>query len=338
MTYHVSSAQFRRSTAGMFAVFLCAALLPALAAVEDDLPPELAQLHTAGKYQELVRGLEVALKTQPESAALHYWLGRAYYELRDYDRAEDSLDRATELAPDRSEYFDWLGKASGRRAQQANPFSAMSLARKTHRSFETAVRLAPTNVEAQRDLIRYLLNAPGFLGGGEDKALKQIQALSIVDGVDGMLARAEYYISRKKPDLAAAEYQRILKTDVRRIGVQMEIAEFYRDRGDAGQMRAVVDAAAKRGPNDPRLEYYRGVALVLAKEDSAAAEKHLRAYLQTVPDSSQVPSHASAHVWLGRLYEAEGKSDQAAAAYQAALSVNPREEDARKGLDRVRKQ
>jgi tetratricopeptide (TPR) repeat protein len=321
----------------MLAIFVCAAVAPAMAAVENDLPPQLAQLQNAGKYQELAKALQAAVEAQPQSAALHYWLGRSYYELRDYNRAEDSLERATELAPDRSEYHDWLGKASGRKAQQANPFSAMSLARKTLRAFRTAVRLAPANIEAQRDLIRYLLNAPGFLGGGEEEALKQIQALSVVDAVDGMLARAEYYVTRKKYDQAIAEYQKILKTDVRRIGVQMEIAEFYRDRGDAEHMQAAVDAAARIGPDDPRLEYYRGVALVLAKKDPAAAENHLRTYLQTVPDSSQVPSHSSAHVWLGKLYEAEGKRDQAAGEYQAALSLNPREDEARKGLDRVRR-
>jgi len=89
-----------------------------------------------------------------------------------------------------------------------------------------------------------------------------------------------------------------------------------------GGKLSAVDAAARLGPNDARLEYYRGVALVLAKRDPAAAEKHLRAYLQTVPDGSQVPSHSSAHVWLGKLYEAEGKRDQAAAAYQSALSLS----------------
>jgi tetratricopeptide (TPR) repeat protein len=318
-------------------VFLCAAALPAVAAVEDDLSPQLVQLQNTGRYQELADALQTALESQPQSAVLHYWLGRSYYELRDYNRAESSLDRATKLAPDRSEYHDWLGKASGRKAQQVNPFSAMSLARKTHRSFETAVRLSPTNIEAQRDLIRYLLNAPGFLGGGEDKALKQIQALSVVDAVDGMLARAEYYATREKFNLAAAEYQKILKTDVRRIGVQMEIAEYYRDRGDAASMQAAVDAAAKLRPDDPRLEYYRGVALILARQDFAGAEKHLRAYLQTVPDGSQVPSHSSAHEWLGKLYEADGKRDLAAAEIQQAVSLNPRNEEARKALDRLRK-
>ena len=171
----------RGPVAAALTVLLCAAALPAIAAVENDLPPQLAQLHNTGRYQELARALQTAVEDQPQAAALHYWLGRSYYELRDYNRAESSLDRATELAPSLSEYHDWLGKASGRKAEQSNPFSAMSLARKAYHAFQTAVRLAPTNIEAQRDLIRYLLNAPGFLGGGEDEALKQIQALSVVD-------------------------------------------------------------------------------------------------------------------------------------------------------------
>lgn len=336
MILPASKRDLRLPAAAALTVLLCAAALPAIAAVENDLPPQLAQLHNRGRYQELARALQTAVQDQPQAAALHYWLGRSYYELRDYSRAESSLGRATELAPNRSEYHDWLGKASGRRAQQANPFSAMSLARKARRSFETAVQLAPTNIEAQRDFIRYLLNAPGFLGGGEDEALKQIQALSVVDAVDGMLARAEYFVTRKKLDQATAEYEKILKTSVRRIGVQMEIAEFYRDRGDAVHMQAAVDAAGKLDSGDPRLEYYRGVALVLAKQNLAAAETHLRDYLQKVPDGSQVPPHSSAHEWLGKLYEAENKRDLAAAEYQLVLSLDPRNDAARKALERVR--
>jgi tetratricopeptide (TPR) repeat protein len=186
-------------------------------------------------------------------------------------------------------------------------------------------------------LISYLLNAPGFLGGGEDESLKQIQTLSVVDAVEGMLARAEYFTTRKKYDQAAAEYEKILKTDVHRTGVYMEVADFYRDRGDAAHMRVAVDAAAKLAPGDPRLDYYRGVALVLAQEDPAGAETRLRNYLQSVADSSQVPSHSSAHEWLGKLYETEGKHDEAVAEYQAALTLNPDNDFARKGLERLRK-
>jgi tetratricopeptide (TPR) repeat protein len=337
MSRRVANSRLRRSAVGVLLALLCGVVSPVLAAVENDLPPELVRLHNTGRYQDLVQALQAALKTQPESAPLHYWLGRSYYELRDYNRALPSLERATQLAPERSEYFDWYGRACGRRAQEVNPFSAFSLARRTHRAFQTAVQLAPTNVEAQRDLISYLLNAPGFLGGGEQESLKQIQALSVVDAVDGWLARAEYFATRKKFDEASAEYEKLLRTDIRRIGVHMEIAEYYRDRGDAARMQAAVDAAARLGPNDPRLEYYRGVALVLAGQNRDDAEQHLRRYLQSVPDGSQVPSHSSAHEWLGKLYEAQGQREQAAAEYQAAVELNRRNEDARKGLERVRR-
>jgi tetratricopeptide (TPR) repeat protein len=336
MIQQIAKRESRRPATAFLAVLLCAVVSPVMAAVENDLPPQLAQLHNSGRYQELAQALQTAVADQPQSAPLHYWLGRSYYELHDYDRAESSLERAAELAPGRSEYHDWLGKASGRKAERANPFSAMALARKAHHAFETAVRLAPTNIEAQRDLISYLLNAPSLLGGGEGEALKQIQALSVVDPVDGTLARAEFFSSRKRFDQAAAEYDKIEKMNPRRIGVEMEIADFYRDRGDGDRMQAVVDAADKIDPTDSRLDYYRGVALVLAKQDSARAERHLRLYLQKVPDGSQVPSHSSAYEWLGKLYEAEGKRDQAAAEYQAALSSDPRNDAARKALDRVR--
>lgn len=318
------------------ALVLLAAPLGSMAVpLDPELPPQYVQLRNSGRYEELAHELQIAIAGDPQSATLHYWLGRSYYELHDYNRAESSLERAAVLAPERSEFHDWLGKASGRKAEHANPFSAMGLARKAFHAFQTAVRLAPANIEAQRDLISYLLNAPGILGGGDDAALRQIQALSDVDPVEGMLSRAEYFASRKKYDQAAAEYEKILKNNIRRIGVRFEIADFYRDRGDGARMRAVVDAAASLDPNDPRLEYYRGVALVLDNDDPAAAESHLRTYLQRVPDSSQVPSHASAHFWLGRLQEAHGKTEQAAAEYRVALSIDPHNEQARKALDRL---
>lgn len=318
------------------ALVLLAASSGAMAVpLAPELPPQYVQLRNSGRFEELAHELQIAIAGDPQSATLHYWLGRSYYELRDYNRAESSLERAAVLAPERSEFHDWLGKASGRKAEHANPFSAMGLARKALHAFQTAVRLAPANIEAQRDLISYLLNAPGILGGGDDAALRQIQALSDVDPVEGLLSRAEYFASRKKYDQAAAEYEKILKNNIRRIGVRFEIADFYRDRGDGARMRAVVEAAVNLDPNDPRLEYYRGVSLVLDNDDSSAAESHLSTYLQRVPDSSQVPSHASAHFWLGRLQEAHGKTEQAAAEYRVALSIDPHNEQAHKALDRL---
>jgi tetratricopeptide (TPR) repeat protein len=293
------------------------------------------QLYNAGRYRQAVQTLQAAVKNAPQDAALAYWLGRCDYELGDFNRAVVSLERAVAIEPGNSDYHDWLGRALGRKAEHSNPFSAFSLARKTHREFQTAVRLDRSNLAAQRDLIRYLLNAPGVAGGGDGHALQQIAALALVNGVEADLARAEYFQARTRLDLAGEQYEKVLQADPGRIGVYLEVADFYADQGDAGRMQKAIAAAASVAPSDPRLDYYRGAALVLANANPQEAEKHLRTYLHAVPDNSEVPSHAWAHEWLGRLYENQQRLEEAAREFQMALTLDPRNKKFREALKQV---
>jgi tetratricopeptide (TPR) repeat protein len=119
--------------------------------------------------------------------------------------------------------------------------------------------------------------------------------------------------------------------------VDLEIAEYYRDRGNSERMEQAVAAASALDPSDLRLNYYRGVALVIARKDAAKAEKWLRAYLDAAPDNSELPSRASAHEWLGRLYEQEHKLDSAAEQYQAGLALDPRSKTLHEALKRVQR-
>jgi len=293
------------------------------------------RLYRAGRYDQAIEELQAAVGKNPRDGSLHYWLGRCFFELRDFARAVVSLEKATTIEPANAEYHHWLGRACGRKAEESNPFSALGLARRTHREFETAVRLDPSNLAAQRDLIRYLLFAPGIVGGGEEHALEQMAALALVDSVEADLARAEYFATRKRFDQANEQYQKILHATPPNAGVCLEIAEYYRDHEDAANMQAAVDIAAKVAPSDQRLEYYRGVALILANRDGAQAEKYLRTYLATVPPSSESASHASAREWLGKLYENQGRLDAAATEYQAAILLDPRNKVLREDLKRV---
>ena len=306
-------------------------------AAQSESSRDVERLYDAGLYQQAVKVLRAGIANHPLDASLHDTLGRCFYQLGDFGNAISSLEKAVELDPGRSEYRDWLGKAYGRKAEESNPLSALSLAGKTHREFAEAVRLNPSNLAAQRDLIRYLLNSPGIVGGGQDRADAQVRALTIVDGVEGALALAEAYATRKKFDLADQEYRKILESHSRRIGVDMEIAEYYRDQGDGQHMEQAVAEAAALNPSDIRLNYYRGVALVISEKDAERAERLLRAYLDAAPDNSELPSRASAREWLGRLYEQEHKLDSAAEEYQAGLALDPRSKTLREALKRMQK-
>ncbi len=339
----------KRKKAVLFILIVLAGSLAATSAARpartlpeglDALSPDIAALYDAGQYRRAAEALQAAIERNPQDASLHYWLGRCFFEMRDYNRSISSLEHAIELDPGRSEYHDWLGRACGRKADESshsNMVSALSLARRTHHEFETAVRLDATNINAQRDLIAFLANAPGSLGGGEGNALAQIRALSAVDPGEGALALADLYAEEKKFEQANEEYQKILTSAPNRIDAYFEAADYYRDQGDSKRMEQAVEAAMKIASSDRRLDYYRGVALVLEKKDSTVAENDLRTYISTVPDNSEVPSHSSAYEWLGKLYENEMKPDLAAEQYKAALTLDPQNKALREALKRVQK-
>ncbi len=327
----------------VLAAFAAASLIvapPCINAAVRELPADIERLYNGGLYRQAAEALTAAIQREPQESSLHYWLGRCFYELRDYNRAVSSLERAIALEPDRSDYHDWLGKSYGRKAEEASrfaPFSSISLAHKTRHEFETAVRLDANNLEAQRDLIRYLMNAPGIVGGSEPAAEQRVHALGAVNSIEGELAQAELLASRKKFDEANQQYRKVLNLKPDRIGVYFEIAEYYRDRGDAGQMSEAVEAGALLAPSDHRLDYYRGIALILGNRNQGEAEKDLHRYLDTVPDNDNVPSHSTTHEWLGKLYDKEGQLDRAAQEYRAALILDPRNKQASEALKALQK-
>lgn len=326
------------------ATFLAAVLSagPAAAFAADlpTLPPPAQPFYSAGNYGRAADTLQAAVAQNPKDASLYYWLGRSYYELRDFKRSIASWERAVELDPGRSDYHDWLGRAYGRKADDeshSNMAGALSLAHKTRHEFEAAVQLDPANINAQRDLISFKASAPPSLGGGEGQTLEQIRALSALDSVEGTLALADFYAGRKRFDESDKEYQNVLESATTKIDAYLEAADYYANRDNAEHFRRAVEAASKAVPSDRRLSYYHGVVLVLEKKDYASAENDLRTYIAIVPDNSEVPAHASAYEWLGKLYETEQMPDLAAEQYETALTLDPQNKVVREALKRLQK-
>jgi tetratricopeptide (TPR) repeat protein len=333
----------RRAAMLACALLLCGAAAhsvsrsaPRARAAQTNPLADAQRLFDSGQYSQSADLLAAASAKSPSDAQLRVLLGRCYFELGDFSRAIESLEQGVQLAPQDSQDHDWLGRAYGRKAEQESMFSAYSLARKTRHEFATAVSINPANLEAQRDLIRFDMNAPSLVGGGDDKAQQEIDALSKIDAVQGSLAQAEFYSTKKRYDQADQLYEKIVASATQ-VGVCLEAADYFRDRGDAMHMSEAVAAAVKLDPNDRRLAYYRGVADILMGQRPAEAEQFLRAYLASTPPNSDMPAHASALEWLGTLYEKEGRSSEAVQEYKAALDADPKDRVARDGLRRMGK-
>jgi tetratricopeptide (TPR) repeat protein len=291
--------------------------------------------YKAGRYNRAVDALSSATAKTPDDASMHFLLGQSYYQIREFTRAIASLERAVQLSPKQSDYHDWLGKAYGRKAEESVFLSAITWARKTHREFEIAVELNPQNFEAQRDLIRYEINAPGIAGGGDEKALKHIDELEKLNPIQGQLARGEFFSTKKRFVEADAVFAKLLVSNADRAGVYFEVSDYYRDRQNTEKMEEAIATAERVDPADPRLNFYRGTLLVMKRTSPAEAEKLLKTYMAAVPNNSDLPPHAAAREWLGRLYESQNRFSEAAEEYRLSLSLDPHNKGVEEELKRV---
>jgi tetratricopeptide (TPR) repeat protein len=322
------------------AAFGVLSLLPVasspLQAADSPVVADAERKVNAGDYRGAISALQSATSQNPSDAAAFYWLGRAYYEIRDYDNSAAAEEKAVELAPKNSVYHDWLGRAYGGKADKERSFG---MAKKVKAEFENAVRLDPSNIDARRDLEEYCIDAPWIAGGSKDEAQAQVEAIAAIDTVEGHVARAVYDDEAlKKPAEADAEYRVVLSLKSTRVEPYFDAANFFIAQNKPVDVTSAVNAAAAVVPNDPRFAYYRGVGAVLAGGDNTGAERNLKSYIASTPDRSDWPAHAAAREWLGRLYENEGNSAAAAEQYRAALQLDPGRKDARERLNKLGKE
>jgi tetratricopeptide (TPR) repeat protein len=248
----------------------------------------------AGQYHAAIETLMTAQRMAPDDGAINYWLERSYYEERNYDLAVVHGEQAIKSSPQNAEYHRWLGRAYGAKAEQSHSFF---LARKVKKAFEMAVTLDPLNISARRDLMEYLVEAPWIVGGDKDKAKQQIEFINKLDPIEGRLAQAAFFSAEKKWKEAQIEYLAALDQRPGKIDAYMEAADFFSDRKDADHLQHALDGASGLGIRDPRLDFYRAVALLLRRVDLSSAEALLRSYLN-VPERSDYPSHKAALTWL----------------------------------------
>ena len=288
-----------------------------------------------GNYQGAIATFKNAVAQNAKNAEAYYWLGRAYFESRDLKNAMEQLEKANELDAKISAYHYWLARAYGDEADRERSFF---LARKVKKEFETAVQLDGSNIKARRDLEEFNIQAPWVVGGNKDAAREQVEAITAIDPVQGHLARAVYDIEvQKKIDLALNEYKMALAAHPGNIDPYVEMAEAYRQLNRPEDIGPALEAAEKVKPGDPRIGYYRAVQHILSNSQIQAAEPLLKAYLANTPERTDWPSHASARVWLGRLYEQEGKRQDAAEQYREALQLQPGNKEAKEKLQKLEK-
>jgi tetratricopeptide (TPR) repeat protein len=260
-------------------------------------PAELEHARKLYRYTDYSGSLQVLAAIQPKDGPVYALTGQNLYMQGEYKKATESLEKALAAEPDNSDYALWLGRAYGRRAETSSPFTAPPNASKARQNFEKSVRLNPRNLEALSDLFEYYLEAPGFMGGGLDKATATAEQMAAIDPVEGHWAQARLAEKKKEFHTAEEHLQRAAAMAPQQVGKLVDLARFLAKQGRYQESEQSFRKAEKIAPNSPKVIYARADTYIQQGRNLDTARQLLRRYLQAdlTPDD---PSRADAEKLL----------------------------------------
>jgi tetratricopeptide (TPR) repeat protein len=316
----------RASRVSLVLLLLIASLTASLA---DSAKDKLA----AGRIDEAIAELNGRLSSVPADAESSNLLCRAYFTLEEWDRAESSCRKAVSLDPGNSRFHLWLGRVYGERADRANFLAAAGLVGKVRGEFERAVQLNPKDVETRLDLAEFYIEAPGIVGGGEQKAREQAQSLAAMNPAREHWIYAR--IAEKKKDAATAEreYHQYIDLSKGDAEAWLNLALFLRRQKRFDEMeQAIVKLSQAPMPKLDVLVEASGMLYRGGRSYPFAAEL-LHRYLAAGPVEA-APAF-KAHYLLGMVLEKQGDKAGAAQEYRASLSLARTFGVAQQALNRV---
>jgi Flp pilus assembly protein TadD len=218
-------------------------------------PAVVRQASVLYQRTEYEDSLHVLAKDPTPDADGYLLSGKNYFMLGDYKGAIEFFEKALTLSPGNSEYELWLGRAWGRRAETSGWLTAGVHASKARQHFERAVALDPHNREAKNDLFAFYLNAPGFLGGGIEKAEAIAKSIASERPPESEFEEAQLADRRKDYAAAEAHLRRAMELAPGEAGRIVDLARYVAKRGRLAESDLLFQQARKLAPNLPRLAF-----------------------------------------------------------------------------------
>jgi tetratricopeptide (TPR) repeat protein len=267
----------------------CAAVTLAQSAPACDYSQALS-LYKSHHYADARNCFASLAVEQPNDSAVNFYLGRLAWWFDEDDVSVAYLERAAKNSPGDARVQNALGDTYGLKALNVGLFAKFGWAKKCLAAHLLAVQLAPNNVSCRWGLLGYYCLAPGFAGGGYDKALAQAAVIRALDPMGGRIAFATIYLAQKKNDAAFAEF----------------------------------DAGTRGAADDFIVLFQVGRCAALSGEQLDRGSAALRKCLTlTPPEGDEMPTSASVHFRLGNILEKKSKKAAAEAEYALATRDEP---------------
>ncbi len=251
------------------------------------------------------------------------------------EQAYDTATRWHEAEPDNPRAAYWAGNTAGQMAMQSGMFKAMGLAKESRNGLERAVELDPKYIDAQYALMQFYLMAPGMMGGDDEEAAAIAGRIAALSPVEGHRAGAQLRAAEKDTDGYLRGNQAALALAPAHPDALGTVVAIMLGKSDFDASKALIDQALAADPGSVAARYQ------FAKW-AAASGRELEPALAAIDALIALPRYperfslAGAHYRRAQLLAKLGRKDEAIAAYQAALDVEPRFQLASKEMEALR--
>src|SRR5262249_41780920 len=110
------------------------------------------------------------------------------------------------------------------------------------------------------------------------------------------------------------------------------LAQFYRRQKRYPEAVTIYDRLLKAKPEAINAHLSIGLSLAQSGQSLDRGEREVKQWLAEAPKDALPQNVSVAHYALGMIYDKQAKHDGAKAEYQTAITINPKNEDAKKAL------
>jgi tetratricopeptide (TPR) repeat protein len=288
------------------------------------------------KYDEARADPQAALKRNASDDVALHCMGWIYLTEGKPGDAIDWFEKSVKVNDKSSMHHLWLANSLGEQASHANKLKLPFLARRIKSEFDRAAELDPRSIDAKHGLIQYYANAPGVMGGSMDKAKEQAREIAKLNAMRAHFEMASLLEHDKDFAGTEKEYTAAIASSPDSNVAYGVLANFYRRQKRYDEAVTTWDRLLKLKPDAMNPHINIGWNLALSGQNLDRAEREVRLWLSAPPKESTQANISFGHYLLGDIYQRRTKVAEARVEYQAALSINPKNVEAKKALDALK--
>ena len=282
------------------------------------------------RYEDAVAAADAQLAQYPGDTIAVLVKSDAFSAMGEWDSAVEVLEDALKTDENNVDLLVALAIGYREKLMRSGMLSKMSNAKKSRKALEKAIEIDPNHLKARREMVMYLIHAPGMAGGDKERGEQIARETIAIDEAEGRFQMAAVYWKKDEVEAALTEFRLALELDPDNFEALSMVAGMLTENGDYATCQTLCGSYARAWPDrvEPRN----------AMGDCYGAQKMIDEAIGEYLAALEIDGwYGNARYKAARLYEKQKDTGQAAYHYRILLERNPGYIDAGRAKKQLRK-